>query len=160
MQLGEFWEWKTPHWKRVKPCCNGMDTFCGVYKVNQTMTEVRGRGGWAKETLRMRWMDNINFRYDMNTSVVGRRETPKTGEDGGGWYSTPTWHPSWTGEKGNKKTECELSDRRWWIQAIGLVCFILVRDIFNIVIGYLYCSLLYDHWSDNVENGSYCVENT
>ncbi len=23
----------------------------------------------------------------------------KTGEDGGGWYRTPTWNPSWTSEK-------------------------------------------------------------
>ena len=29
----------------------------------------------------------------------GRRETPKTEEDGGGWNRTLTWHRSWTREK-------------------------------------------------------------
>ena len=24
--------------------------------------------------------------------MVWRRETPKTGDDGGGWYRTQTWH--------------------------------------------------------------------
>ena len=28
----------------------------------------------------------------------GTRETAKTGEDGGGWYRTQTWHHSWTRE--------------------------------------------------------------
>ena len=29
----------------------------------------------------------------------GRRKTAKTGEDGGGWYRTQTWHHSWTREE-------------------------------------------------------------
>ena len=31
----------------------------------------------------------------------GRRKTSKTGEDGGGWYRTQTWHHSWTREEGD-----------------------------------------------------------
>ena len=38
----------------------------------------------------------------------GRKETPKTGDDGGGWYRTQTWHPSWTREAGDGQ------DRRRW----------------------------------------------
>ena len=38
----------------------------------------------------------------------GRKETAKTGEDGGGWYRTPTWHHSWTREEGDGQ------DRRRW----------------------------------------------
>ena len=42
----------------------------------------------------------------------GRRETPKTGEDGGGWYRTLTWHPSWTREK--KKQLMFVTTRTWY----------------------------------------------
>ena len=38
----------------------------------------------------------------------GRRETTRTGEDGGGWYRTLTWHHSWTRE------ERDDQDRRRW----------------------------------------------
>ena len=38
----------------------------------------------------------------------GRKETAKTGEDGGGWYRTQTWHHSWTREEGDGQ------DRRRW----------------------------------------------
>ena len=31
----------------------------------------------------------------------GGKETAKTGEDGGGWFRTQTWHPSWTREEGD-----------------------------------------------------------
>ena len=38
----------------------------------------------------------------------GRTETAKTGEDGGGWYRTLTWHHSWTRKEGDGQ------DRRRW----------------------------------------------
>ena len=38
----------------------------------------------------------------------GRRKTSKTGEDGGGWYRTQTWHHSWTRDEGDGQ------DRRRW----------------------------------------------
>ena len=49
--------------------------------------------------------------YRTQTGIIagqGRRETAKTGEDGGGWYRTQTWHPSWTREEGDGQ------DRRRW----------------------------------------------
>ena len=45
----------------------------------------------------------------------GRRETAKTGEDGGGWHRTPTWHPSWTREE---LQEGDGQDRRRWRRVV------------------------------------------
>ena len=42
----------------------------------------------------------------------GRRETAKTGEDGGGWYRTLTWHHSCTRKEGDGQ------DRRRWSMMI------------------------------------------
>ena len=46
--------------------------------------KIEVKGTRAKGRLRMRWMDNI--RLDMNKcGLEEQSETPKTGEDEGGW---------------------------------------------------------------------------
>ena len=57
---------------------------------------------------RRRWQEDGTEPRPGIIAGQGRKETAKTGEDGGGWYRTQTWHHSWTREEGDGQ------DRRRW----------------------------------------------
>ena len=51
----------------------------------------------VKKNQRITWMNDV--RHDTNDCGLKTKTTPKTGEDGGGWYRTTKSHHSWTQEK-------------------------------------------------------------